>query len=113
MDEEYNCRQQLYMSYDVIFRYYRGFINDYLRDLMEKGEEYKIKHIKKYYEIFCILQNLISKIYDKNFECNNNDLKTNKFYNYLIHKTTCMQEDIYKFIKLFKDDDFINEEKNI
>lgn len=109
MDEENNSRKQLYMSHDIIYRYYRRFINDYLGDLMEKGEEYKIKHIKKYYQIFCILQNMISVIYDKSFDFTNDDLKINEFYSYLIHIAGCIQEDIFKFIKLFKDDNFIHE----
>lgn len=109
MDEEVNCRQKFYMSHDLIFRYYRKFINDYLGDLMEKGEEYKIKHIKKYYQIFCILQNMISVIYGKTFAYNDNNLKTNEFYCYLLQIIGCIQEDIYKFIKIFKDDNFVNE----
>ena len=104
-----NCRND-FIVYDKLYNYYRKLIASYLIDLEEKGEEYKIKHIKKYYQIYNILHNILSVIYDKKtFEYTDKNLNTNDFYTFLMYTVECLMEDIYKFIKLFKDDKFNNE----
>lgn len=107
-DTDNNCRRD-FVVYEKENNYYRKIVASYLNDLEEKGEEYKIKHIKKYYQIYNLLYKLQSIIFDKNtFEYTDKDLTTNDFYNFLFYVSGCIQMDIIRFIKLFKDDNFDN-----
>ena len=79
-DTDNKCRRD-FVECEKENNYYRKIVASYLNELEEKGEEYKIKHIKKYYQIYNLLYKLKSIIFDKNtFEYTDEDLNTNDFY---------------------------------
>lgn len=96
-----------YEVYEEVYNHYIKLISKYIKKLRKKGgEEYKIKHIKKYYKIFANLNNLIKIIYNDD-DYNKDGICDMYFFLNQIIKT--IMDDIFKFIKLFQDDNFDNE----
>ena len=84
-------------------------IGEYLKKLKNNGDDYKIKHIKKLYQIYNMfyktLRMMISEeVYDFN------DKSIDDFYSFLFYVLHCIKQDIYKFICLIQDDNFDNDE---
>ena len=84
-------------------------IGEYLKKLKNNGDDYKIKHIKKLYQIYNMfyktLRMMISEeVYDFN------DKSIDDFYSFLFYVLHCIKQDIYKFIRLIQDDNFDKEE---
>ena len=109
-DMEDNCRNQLYMQERFSRRYDMKKVSSYLRKLKEKGDDYKIKHVKKLYQIYNIFYQMKSLIFSKDtFEYTDKDLSTDNFYNFLLYVIDCLRSDIIKFIEYIQDDKFDNE----
>ena len=108
---EENCRNQFYLEEGFLQKANKKKIGGYLRKLKENGDDYKIKHIKKLYQIYTIFYQIKSLIYSKDtFEYTNKDFSTNDFYSFLIYLIDCTKADIITFIDIMQDDNFNNEE---
>ena len=108
---EENCRNQFYLEEGFLQKANKKKIGGYLRKLKENGDDYKIKHIKKLYQIYTIFYQIKSLIYSKDtFEYTDKDLSIDDFYNFLIYIIDCTKSDIIKFIDMLQDDNFNNEE---
>ena len=108
---ESNCRNQFYLEEGFLRKINMKKIGGYLRKLKENGDDYKIKHIKKLYQIYNILYQIKSLIYSKDtFEYTDKSLSTDDFYNFLCHIIGCIKYDIIKFIDMLQDDNFDNDE---
>ena len=106
-----NCRNQLYLEEGFKRKINRKKIFGYLKKLEKNGDDYKIKHIKKFYRIYNIFYQIKSIIYSKDtFEFTNKDLSIDCFYNFLLYVNDCIKADIIKFIDMIQDDDFNNDE---
>ena len=110
-DMDKNCRNQLYLEEGFLRKMNMKKISGYLRKLKENGDDYKIKHIKKLYQIYNIFYQIKSLIYSKDtFEYTDKDLSIDDFYNFLIYIIDCTKSDIIKFIDMIQDDNFNNDE---
>ena len=106
-----NCRNQLYLEEGTSQKINRRKICRYLRKLKESGDDYKIKNIKKLYQIYNIFYQIKSLIFSKDtFEYTEKDLSINDFTDFLVYIIDCTKADIIKFIDLMQDDNFNNEE---
>ena len=113
--EEYNmenkCRNQFYLEEGFLKKMNMKKISGYLRKLRENGDDYKIKHIKKLYQIYNIFYQIKSLIFSKDtFKYTDKDLSIDDFYNFLIYIIDCTKSDIIKFIDMIQDDNFNNDE---
>ena len=112
--EEYNmenkCRNQFYLEEGFLRKMNMKKISGYLKKLKENGDDYKIKHVKKLYQIYNIFYQIKSLIYSKDtFEYTDKDLSIDDFYNFLIYIIDCTKSDIIKFIDMIQDDNFDND----
>ena len=108
---EENCRNQFYLEEGFLQKKNKKKICGYLKKLKESGDYYKIKHIKKLYQIYNIFYQIKSLIFSKDtFEYTNKDLSIDDFYNFLIYLIECTKYDIIKFIEMIQDDNFNNDE---
>lgn len=108
---ETNCRNQLYLEERFLRKMNMKKICCYLKKLKENGEDYKIKHIKKLYQIYNIFYQIKSLIFSKDtFEYTDKDLSIDDFYNFLTYIIDCTKSDIIKFIDMIQDDNFNNDE---
>ena len=83
----------------------------YLRKLKESGDDYKIKHIKKLYQIYNIFYQIKSLIFSKDtFEYTDKSLSVDDFSDFLVYIIDCTKADIINFIDIMQDDNFNNEE---
>ena len=106
-----NCRNQLYLEEGTSQRINKRKISGYLRKLKESGDDYKIKHIKKLYQIYTIFYQIKSLIFSKDtFEYTDKDLSINDFSDFLVYIIDCIKSDIIEFIDRFQDDNFNNDE---
>ena len=106
-----NCRNQFYLEEGFLQKIHIKTIRDYLKKLKENGDDYKIKHIKKLYQIYNFFHKLNSLIYDKNtFEYTNRETSIGDFYEFLLYINICIKSDIIKFIDMIQDENFNNEE---
>ena len=106
----HNCRNRLYLEEGDKQRINRRKISGYLRKLKESGDYYKIKHIKRFYQIYTILYQIKSLIYSKDtFECNYKTLSIDDFSDFLVYIIDRLKYDIIKFIDIMQDDNFNNE----
>lgn len=109
--EENNCRNQFYLEEGFLRKMNKKKISGYLKKLKENGDYYKIKHIKKLYQIYNIFYQIKSLIFSKDtFEYTDKDLSIDDFYNFLTYIIDCTKSDIIKFIDTIQDDDFNNYE---
>ena len=109
-DMEDNCRNQFYREERFSRRYDMKKVSSYLRKLKENGDDYKIKHVKKLYQIYNIFYQIKSLIYSKDtFEYTDKDLSIDDFYNFLIYIIDCTKSDIITFIDMIQDDNFDND----
>ena len=107
---ENNCRKQLYLEEGFLQKINKKKICGYLRKLKENGDDYKIKHIKKLYQIYNIFYQIKSLIFSKDtFEYTDKDLSIDDFYNFLRYIIDCTKSDIIKFIDMIQDDNFDND----
>ena len=108
---ENNCRKQFYLEEGFLRRMNMKKVSSYLRKLKENGDDYKIKHVKKLYQIYNIFYQIKSLIFSKDtFEYTNKDLSTDDFYNFLTYIIDCTKSDIIKFIDMIQDDNFNNDQ---
>ena len=108
--EDNNCRKQLYHEEGFLQKINRKKIGGYLRKLKENGDDYKIKHIKRLYQIYNIFFQIKSLIFSKDtFEYTDKDLSIDDFYNFLIYIIDCTKSDIIKFMDMIQDDNFDND----
>ena len=108
---ENNCRNQFYLEEGFLRKMNMKKICGYLKKLKESGDDYKIKHIKKLYQIYNIFYQIKSLIFSKDtFEYTNKDLSIDDFYNFLVYIIDCTKSDIIKFIDMIQDDNFNNDE---
>ena len=106
---ENNCRNQFYLEEGFLQKMNKKKISGYLKKLKENGDDYKIKHVKKLYQIYNIFYQIKSLIFSKDtFEYTNKDLSTDDFYNFLTYIIDCTKSDIIKFIDMIQDDNFNN-----
>ena len=106
-----NCRNQFYLEEGFLQKINKKKICRYLKKLKESGDDYKIKHIKKLYQIYNFFHKLNSLIYDKNtFEYTNRETSIGDFYEFLLYINICIKSDIIKFIDMIQDENFNNEE---
>ena len=56
--EENNCRNQFYLEEGFLRRNNMKKVSSYLKTLRENGDDYKIKNIKKLYQIYNIFYNI-------------------------------------------------------
>ena len=111
MEEDNNCRNQFYLEEGFLRKMNMKKICGYLKKLKENGDDYKIKHVKKLYQIYNIFYQIKSLIYSKDtFEYTDKDLSIDDFYNFLIYIIDCTKSDIIKFIDMIQDDNFNNDE---
>ena len=115
---EENCRNQFYLEKGFLRKMIKKKIGGYLKKLKENGDDYKIKHIKRLYQIYNIFFQIKSLIFSKDtfvytnkdtFEYINKDRSIDDFYNFLIYLIDCTKSDIIKFIDMIQDDNFNNE----
>ena len=106
-----NKRNLLYIEEGDRQRRNKRKIGGYLRNLKERGDYFKIKHIKKLYQIYTIFNQMKSLIFDDDtyhFNFKISSIKDfNHFLLFIIDRT---KADIIKFIDLIQDDNFNNEE---
>ena len=108
---EGNCRKQFYLEEGFLRKMNMKKICAYLRKLRENGDDYKIKHVKKLYQIYNIFYQIKSIIYSKDtFEYTDKYLSIDDFYNFLRYIIDCTKSDIIKFIDMIQDDNFNNDE---
>ena len=108
---EENCRNQFYLEEGFLQKINKKKICRYLKKLKESGDYYKIKHIKRLYQIYNIFYQIKSLIFSKDtFEYTNKDLSTDDFYTFLVYIIDCTKADIIKFIDMIQDDNFNNDE---
>ena len=106
-----NCRNQFYLEEGFLQKKNKKKICGYLKKLKESGDYYKIKHIKKLYQIYNIFYQIKSLIFSKDtFEYTNKDLSIDDFYDFLVYIIDCTKSDIIKFIDMIQDDNFNNDE---
>ena len=106
-----NCRNQFYLEEGFLQKKIKKKICGYLKKLKESGDYYKIKHIKKLYQIYNIFYQIKSLIFSKDtFEYTNKDLSINDFSDFLVYIIDCTKSDIIKFIDMIQDDNFNNDE---
>ena len=106
-----NCRRQLYHEEGISQSINRRKICKYLRKLRESGDDYKIKHIKKFYRIYNIFYQIKSLIFSKDtFEYTDKDLSVDDFSEFLLYIIDCIKADIINFIDIMQDNNFNNEE---
>ena len=106
----HNCRNRLYLEEGDKQRINRRKISGYLRKLKESGDYYKIKHIKRFYQIYTILYQIKSLIYSKDtFEFNYKTLSIDDFSDFLVYIIDNLKYDIITFIDIMQDDNFNNE----
>ena len=112
--EDFNMqsiRNDLYHEEGISQRINRRKICKYLRKLRESGDDYKIKHIKKLYQIYNIFYQIKSLIFSKDIlEYTDKSYSIGDFYDFLIYIIDCTKADIIKFIDIIQDDNFNNEE---
>ena len=107
---ENNCRNQFYLEEGFIRKMNMKKICAYLRKLRENGDDYKIKHVKKLYQIYNIFYQIKSLIFSKDtFEYTDKSLSIDDFYNFLRYIIDCTKADIIKFIDMIQDDNFDND----
>ena len=105
-----NCRKQFYDEEEISQKINKRKIAGYLRKLKESGDDYKIKNIKKLYQIYTIFYQIKSLIFSKDtFEYTEKDLSINDFTDFLVYIIDCTKADIIEFIDRFQDDNFDNE----
>ena len=106
---ESNCRNHFYLEEGFSRKVDIRKVSSYLRKLRENGDDYKIKHIKKMYQIYNIFYNIKSLIFSKDtFEYTDKDLTIDDFYNFLLYIIDCTKSDIITFIDMIQDDNFDN-----
>ena len=106
-----NCRNQFYLEEGFLQKKNKKKICGYLKKLKESGDYYKIKHIKRLYQIYNIFYQIKSLIFSKDtFEYTNKDLSTDDFYTFLVYIIDCTKADNIKFIDMIQDDNFNNDE---
>ena len=106
-----NCRNQFYLEEGFLQKKNKKKNCGYLKKLKESGDYYKIKHIKKLYQIYNIFYQIKSLIFSKDtFEYTNKDLSIDDFYDFLVYIIDCTKSDIIKFIDMIQDDNFNNDE---
>ena len=107
---EENCRNQFYLEEGFLQKANKKKIGGYLRKLKENGDDYKIKHIKRLYQIYNIFFQIKSLIFSEDtFEYTDKDLSIDDFYNFLIYIIDCTKSDIIKFMDMIQDDNFDND----
>ena len=107
---ENNCRNQFYLEEGFLRKMNMKKIGGYLRKLRENGDDYKIKHVKKLYQIYNIFYQIKSLIFSKDtFEYTDKSLSVDDFYNFLIYIIDCTKSDIITFIDMIQDDNFDND----
>ena len=108
--EENKCRNQFYLEEGFLRKMNMKKIFGYLKKLKENGDDYKINHVKKLYQIYNIFYQIKSLIYSKDtFEYTDKDLSIDDFYNFLIYIIDCTKSDIITFIDMIQDDNFDND----
>ena len=108
MEDKETIRKNLYYSAEDIRDIQKKNIGFYLNKL--KHNDFKIKHIKKMYQIYNMLY-LTKKVMIRNEDFDFTDTSINDFYKYLGCSIVCIREQIYSFIRLLKDEDFDNNKK--
>lgn len=103
---EENLSNNLCICEEDLRRMIMKKVSQYLRLLKEKDNKFKIKHIKKLYQIYNIFYNMKILIY-KSLDFGE-DSSTNDFYNFLIYFISCLDSDIIKFIDILQNDKFDN-----
>ena len=94
--EENKCRNQFYLEEGFLRKMNMKKIGGYLRKLRENGDDYKIKHVKKLYQIYNIFYQIKSLIFSKDtFEYTDKSLSVDDFYSFLIYIIDCTKSDIY------------------
>ena len=108
---EGNPREDFYAAYGVRHKMNKQKIYSYLKKLEKNGDDYKIKHIKKFYRIYNMCYQILSLIYSRDtFEYTDESFSTDDFYSFLIYVNSSIKDDIIKFIDMIQDDDFNNKE---
>ena len=111
MYDEEDCKKDFYIQEEFKQNKNREKICCYLKKLEKNGDDYKIKHIKKFYKIYKLFYQIKSLIYEKDtFEYTDESFSIDDFYHFLIHVVDCIKADIIKFIDMVQDDDFNNKE---
>ena len=108
MEDKRVILNKLYSSQEDIRDIQKKNIGFYLNKL--KHNDFKIKHIKKMYQIYNMLY-LTKKVMIRNEDFDFTDTSINDFYKYLGYSIGCIREQIYFFIRLFSEDDFDNNQK--
>ena len=108
--EENKCRNQFYLEEGFLRKMNMKKISGYLKKLKENGDDYKIKHVKRLYQIYNIFYQIKSLIFSKDtFEYTDKDLSIDDFYNFLRYIIDCTKSDVIKFIDMIQDDNFDND----
>ena len=113
MGEEYlesieEIRKKFIGTEEYVKEVQKKEIGHYLKKLKNNGDDYKIKHIKKLYQIYNMFhKTLRMMICEEIYDFNDNSI--DDFYSFLFYVLHCIKEDIYKFICLIQDDNFDKE----
>ena len=108
MEDKRVILNKLYSSAEDIRDIQKKNIGFYLNKL--KHNDFKVKHIKKLYQIYNMLY-LTRKVMIRNEDFDFTDTSINDFYKYLGYSIGSIRGQIYSFIRLFSDDDFDNNQK--
>ena len=104
-----NRRNDLYIEEGDTQRINKRKISGYLRNLEERGDYFKIKHIKKLYQIYTIFNQMKSLIFDDDtFDFNLKISSIKDFSYFLLFIIDRTRVDIIKFIDILQDDNFNN-----
>ena len=115
MEEEYveilsieNIRKKYFGTEEYLRDVQKKEIGHYLKKLKNNGDDYKIKHIKKLYQIYNMFHKTLRiMISEEVYDFNDNSI--DDFYCFLFYVLHCTKQDIYKFICLIQDDNFDKE----
>ena len=104
-----DIRKKFFNLEEYVKEIQRENIGYYLKKLKSNGDDYKIKHVKKLYQIYNMFhQTLKVMICDEVFEYLK-ETSINDFYSFLFYIIKGIKNDIYKFISLIQDDNFDND----
>ena len=109
MEEEYNVRKKFFNLEEYAREIQRKNIGQYLKKLKSKGGKYKIRQIKKLYQIYNMFYQTVSVMHCDEVFKDYKETSIDDFYSFLFYVIGCIKEDIVKFISLIQDDDFDNE----
>lgn len=90
--------RQLFKSEVCVKDFQRRNIGDCLKKLKDNGDDLKIKHVKKLYQIYIMFYQTLRLLYCEEVFNGYVEPAIDNFYDFLIYTINNIKGDIYKFI---------------